>query len=101
MTRERLPSRLRSCAAYGRPYPRIMGSFLYPSGRRACRDCGSDSARITCRRLDQLADELGMNRERLRKWSFAQAVLSGWWSYEDHGRGWEPALAVADLLKWC
>jgi len=58
-----------------------------------------DSARITCRRLDQLADELGLNRERLRKWSFAQAVLSGWWSYEDHGRGWEPALAVADLLK--
>jgi hypothetical protein len=25
-------------------------------------------------------------------------VLSAWWSLEDHGHGWEPAIALAELL---
>jgi hypothetical protein len=25
-------------------------------------------------------------------------VLSAWWSYEDHGRGWEPMMANAEVL---
>jgi streptomycin 6-kinase len=50
------------------------------------------------RRVDQLADELGFDRQRLIGWGIAQAVLSSWWSYEDHGHGWEPALTIAALL---
>jgi streptomycin 6-kinase len=54
--------------------------------------------RILARRIDQLAEHLGLDRARLIGWGMAQAVLSAWWSYEDHGHGWEPAIAVAELL---
>jgi streptomycin 6-kinase len=51
------------------------------------------------RRLDQLADELELDRSRIGGWALAQAVLSAAWSVEDHGRGWEPAIACARLLS--
>ncbi|MBM2849574.1 MAG: aminoglycoside/hydroxyurea antibiotic resistance kinase [Anaerolineales bacterium] len=54
--------------------------------------------RILARRIDQLAEELGFDRARLRGWGLAQAVLSAWWSVEDHGHGWEGAIACAELL---
>ncbi len=57
-----------------------------------------DPARLLARRIDQLAEELNFDRERIRNWGLAQAVLSAWWSVEDHGAGWEPALACAELL---
>jgi streptomycin 6-kinase len=28
----------------------------------------------------------------------AQAVLSAWWSIEDHGYGWEPAITCVEIL---
>jgi streptomycin 6-kinase len=54
--------------------------------------------RVTARRVDQLAEELGFDRARVRGWGLAQAVLSAWWSVEDHGYGWEDAIACAELL---
>ena len=54
---------------------------------------------IMRRRLDSFSEELGIDRERLRGWSFAQAVLSACWSYEDHGRVSEHALTCAALLR--
>ena len=57
-----------------------------------------DLGRSLDRRVAQLADELEMDKARLRGWGIAQAVLSGWWSYEDHGHGWEGALRIAELL---
>jgi len=54
--------------------------------------------RILARRLDQLAEELGFDRARLLGWGVAQAVLSAWWSLEDHGHGWEPGIACAEIL---
>ena len=59
----------------------------------------SNGGPILARRLDQLAEELGLDRERLRAWGLAQAVLSAWWSIEDHGYGWEPAIACAEVLS--
>lgn len=50
------------------------------------------------RRVDQFAEMLQLDRQRLAGWGMAQAVLSGWWSFEDHGRNWEPALLIAELL---
>lgn len=55
-------------------------------------------ARILARRVDQLAEELGFDRERLLGWGLAQAVLAAWWSFEDHGHGWESGIACAELL---
>ncbi len=56
--------------------------------------------RITARRLDILAETLAMDRERLRQWSLAQAVLSAWWSYEDGGdpADWQPTMHLAAVL---
>lgn len=57
-----------------------------------------EAGRILSRRLDQLSEELGFERERLRGWGIAQAVLSAWWSIEDHGYGGEASIAFAELL---
>jgi streptomycin 6-kinase len=54
--------------------------------------------RVMARRVDQLAEALGIDRARIRGWGLAQAVLSAWWSVEDHGHGWEGAIACAELL---
>ncbi|MCP4419749.1 MAG: phosphotransferase, partial [Chloroflexi bacterium] len=55
---------------------------------------------ITARRLDILAETLQLDRERLRQWSLAQAVLSAWWSYEDGGDAsdWQPTMRLASAL---
>jgi streptomycin 6-kinase len=36
------------------------------------------------RRLDIFAEVLGFDRQRMLQWCMAQAMLSAWWSYEDH-----------------
>jgi streptomycin 6-kinase len=55
--------------------------------------------RLLARRVDQLAAELGFDRERLRAWSIVRAVLAAYWSLEDHGQWWEDAIAVAEMLS--
>ncbi|MAT97129.1 MAG: aminoglycoside/hydroxyurea antibiotic resistance kinase [Anaerolineaceae bacterium] len=57
-------------------------------------------AQLTARRLDILAEMLALDRERLRQWSLAQAVLSAWWSYEDGGdpADWQPTMRLASVL---
>jgi streptomycin 6-kinase len=54
--------------------------------------------RLLARRIDQLAADLSLDRQRLIGWGLAQGVLSAWWSYEDHGHGWEPAIAFAEVM---
>ncbi len=54
---------------------------------------------IVSRRLDIFSAELGFDRQRLCGWAFAQAVLSAWWTWEDHGRVPERAVAFAELLR--
>ena len=62
-------------------------------------DLGSGEAkRLLVLRIDQFADELNLDRARIRDWALAQAVLSAWWRYVDHGHGWEPAIALAELI---
>ena len=58
----------------------------------------TDLARIQTRRVEQLAEVLGFDRERIFGWGIAQAILSAWWSIEDHGQGWEHAIAYAQAL---
>jgi streptomycin 6-kinase len=41
--------------------------------------------RVLARRVDQMAEELDLDRARVRDWGLAQAVLSAWWSVEDTG----------------
>jgi streptomycin 6-kinase len=70
-----------------------VGALLRNPSTRVISD-----VRVQTRRVDQLAAELSIDRERILGWGLAQAVLSGWWSYEDHGHGWEPSLALAGLF---
>ncbi|MEO8287703.1 MAG: aminoglycoside phosphotransferase family protein [Chloroflexota bacterium] len=42
-------------------------------------------ASMLSRRMGQLAEELGFDRQRIRGWAIAQAVLAGWWFFEDSG----------------
>lgn len=61
-------------------------------------EMGDIRARLL-RRVAIFSERLGLERERLIGYGIAQAVLSGWWSYEDHGRGWEGVLVVAEALR--
>ncbi|MFN8423788.1 MAG: aminoglycoside phosphotransferase family protein [Anaerolineae bacterium] len=58
------------------PLPWLLGG-----GERRARS-------ISTRRVAILAEALGVERERIAAWGAAQAVLSAWWSIEDHGAGW-------------
>ena len=59
---------------------------------------GTRQKRMTERRLDILHEHLGFERERIREWGLAHAVLSAWWDIEDNtGRG-EYALDFAAML---
>jgi streptomycin 6-kinase len=51
------------------------------------------------RRLDLLAAELGFERSRMVAWGLAQSILTGWWSFEDHGCGHEPDIACAEMFE--
>jgi streptomycin 6-kinase len=59
---------------------------------------GIKQKRMTMRRFDILHEHLGFERERIREWGLAHAVLSAWWDIEDNtGRG-EYALDFAAML---
>ena len=51
------------------------------------------------RRVHQLAEELELERERVKGWGVAQAVLSAWWCLEDDSACWESSLGLADMLS--
>ena len=58
-----------------------------------------DPARVLRRRIDQVADRLGLDRERMRLWSVAQCVLSAWWDYSDSNpTAGQDDLRIAEML---
>jgi streptomycin 6-kinase len=52
---------------------------------------------LTQRRIDILHERLGFERERIREWGLAHAVLSAWWSMEEHG-DWHYAAEFAEMI---
>lgn len=60
-----------------------------------------DLARITARRIAQVAEITGLDRERIWGWAVAQAILSVWWSIEDglEEKDWAPDLTVAEATR--
>jgi streptomycin 6-kinase len=72
-----------------------MGPFLMnPWGKLINK---ADVQQITKRRIDILHEQLGFERERIREWALAHAILSAWWGMEDK-TGWEYSLAFAEML---
>jgi len=80
----------------------VVGDRLYDAATFLCdlpeSRTESELRDILNRRSYQLARVLGFDRELILGWGLAQVVLSGWWSFEDHGRGWEGAFARAELV---
>ena len=58
-----------------------------------------DLKKFQKRRMEQFAAELGFDRRRLRDWSFAQEMLSVWWSYEDKTGGIQEGINQARILS--
>lgn len=60
----------------------------------------SHPLKVLQRRIDQLAEQLSLDRSRVRGWGISsQAVLAAYWGWEDSGRVWEEALVFAKLLS--
>jgi streptomycin 6-kinase len=76
----------------------VVGEPAYEVGA-FLRNPSPQPRRIQAWRVDQFSAELGLDRERVIGWGVAQAVLSAWWSIEDHGHGWEPAIETATVLS--
>jgi streptomycin 6-kinase len=55
--------------------------------------------RILRNRINQLAEELELDRQRVYKWAITQSVLSAWWGIRVNDCSWEQSLAVANLLR--
>jgi streptomycin 6-kinase len=58
---------------------------------------GAELRRFQARRAAMLAEDLGESPAAVLAWAEAHATLSAWWTYEDHGRPGEKALALAEI----
>jgi streptomycin 6-kinase len=59
----------------------------------------SDLQEITEIRVMMFSELTGCDPDRIYGWGFSQAVLSAIWSIEDHGRGWEQGLHIAEAIR--
>jgi streptomycin 6-kinase len=57
------------------------------------------NAGLIRRRMDQLCDELDLDRSRARAWTFVRAVLAILWSIEDHGEAAQEWIECAGHLR--
>ena len=48
--------------------------------------------------VNQLASELNMPVDLIAAWGMVRAVLSAWWTVEDHGQNWQDGITVAEIL---
>lgn len=79
----------------------VIGEPAYETGAWLRNPIGietwPDIKQITVRRVWQLSEELGFDRQRIHDWATAQMALSAWWSYEDH-EDWQEPVAFAQML---
>jgi len=59
---------------------------------------GPDAKQISERRIAILAEQLGMERSRIRGWGIVHAVLSACWSLYAQGNGGEHAIHCAEVF---
>lgn len=58
-----------------------------------------DARAISNRRIEIFAEAFAIEPSNLRKWAYAEAVLSAWWTIEDGGREAEKWLACAAIWE--
>jgi streptomycin 6-kinase len=59
----------------------------------------TDPSELLRSRLQHLSEEMGLERERLRAWSFVRAVLGVMWALEDHSPVPQEWLHCTNLLR--
>jgi len=47
----------------------------------------------------QFSEAFAIEPQDLRKWAYAQMVLSAWWTFEENGRNWKTDLALAEIWE--
>jgi streptomycin 6-kinase len=57
----------------------------------------SDTPALMQARIGILSERLGFEERRMRSWALTHAVLSAWWSLEEHG-DWRNAIECAKIL---
>jgi streptomycin 6-kinase len=81
----------------------VTGDPLYDVATFVCSvpevEYEAELQRLLLRRASQAAEMLDYDRHKVVAWAIAHSVLSGWWSYEDHGCGWEIAFARAAAMR--
>jgi streptomycin 6-kinase len=80
----------------------VIGPAGYEVGPFMMNPWGSFSDGINYRlkvkrRIDILHEHLGWERQQIKEWSLAHAVLSAWWGIEDN-TGWEYSMQFAELI---
>jgi len=80
----------------------VIGPAGYEVGPLMMNPWGSisDGSRLKIqikKRIDILHEHLGFERERIREWTLAHAILSAWWGIEDN-TGWEYAMSFAESV---
>lgn len=81
----------------------VVGEPCYETGALLRNPWGKlaswpDLPRVQARRIAILSDLLGLDRERIRGWAVAQAVLSAWWCVEEGDSGWRDVITCAEAL---
>jgi hypothetical protein len=52
---------------------------------------------ILKKRIEMFSQSFEIEPEALRKWAYAESVLSACWTFEDNGKGWEKWLGFAEV----
>jgi streptomycin 6-kinase len=82
----------------------VVGEPAYETGALLRNPVGQplqepDPVQVIARRVDVLAEVLGMDRQRLLGWGLAQAVLAAWWCIEDGQDCWQVLLQHAAVIE--
>jgi streptomycin 6-kinase len=68
----------------------LNNHFWWLASERNLRDKLSDAIR-------KFSEAFAVESVVLRKWAFAQMVLSVWWTFEGNGRNWKSNLALSEI----
>ncbi len=47
----------------------------------------------------QFSEAFAIKPQDLRKWAYAQMVLSAWWTFEENGKNWKTDLALVEIWE--
>jgi streptomycin 6-kinase len=47
----------------------------------------------------QFSEAFAIKPQDLRKWAYAQMVLSAWWTFEENGKNWQTDLALVEIWE--